>query len=52
MDATGRKHFFSACRNWICNSITVINPADLKEKLKIEVDGQKADYTLITMSHG
>ena len=27
-----------------------INPNDLKEKLKIEVDGQKADYNLITMS--
>ena len=27
-----------------------INPADLKEKLSIEVDGQKADYNLITMS--
>ncbi len=27
-----------------------INPADLKEKLKIEVDDQKADYTLITVS--
>jgi uncharacterized protein YfaS (alpha-2-macroglobulin family) len=27
-----------------------INPTDLKEKLKIEVDGQKADYNLVTMS--
>jgi uncharacterized protein YfaS (alpha-2-macroglobulin family) len=27
-----------------------INPADLKEKLSIEVDGQKADYNLVTMS--
>jgi hypothetical protein len=27
-----------------------INPNDLKEKLKIEVDGQKTDYTLVTMS--
>ncbi|MFI5129045.1 MAG: alpha-2-macroglobulin [Chitinophagales bacterium] len=27
-----------------------VNPADLKEKLNIEIEGQKADYTLITMS--
>jgi uncharacterized protein YfaS (alpha-2-macroglobulin family) len=27
-----------------------IDPNDLKEKLKIEIDGQKADYNLITMS--
>src|SRR6185503_13332589 len=27
-----------------------INPTDLKEKLKIEIDGQKADYNVITMS--
>ena len=27
-----------------------VNPADLKEKLKLEVDGKSADYTMITAS--
>ena len=27
-----------------------VNPTDLKDKLNIEIDGKKVDYTLITLS--
>ena len=27
-----------------------VNPEDLKDKLKIEVEGKKADYTVVTLS--